>query len=208
MKLRGKKRKWNCAEKNEQNIDNVLETKFCSRISWHKLGRSVTWMFFSSYAKNLGYRPGGVAQWTSHPPQEQKTRVRIPPGYKVFREKHSNAVVCNWLNMHCLRVYSINKGIGHKNTFFKKRSSLPDFSGADFRAPPANFCPGRHFRFRRRPSRASACGTPTRSWGRAPCARSRRPESKVMILVKSFFFNFRFLWQFFIANTFPDSSTP
>jgi hypothetical protein len=30
-------------------------------------------------------RPVGVAQWTSHPPQEQKTRVRIPPGYKVFK---------------------------------------------------------------------------------------------------------------------------
>jgi hypothetical protein len=30
--------------------------------------------------------PGGAAQWTSHPTQEQKTRVRIPPGYKVFRE--------------------------------------------------------------------------------------------------------------------------
>jgi hypothetical protein len=27
-----------------------------------------------------------VAQWTSNPPQEQKTWVRIPPGYKVFRE--------------------------------------------------------------------------------------------------------------------------
>jgi hypothetical protein len=30
--------------------------------------------------------PGGMARWTSHPPQEQKTRVRIPPGYRVFRE--------------------------------------------------------------------------------------------------------------------------
>jgi hypothetical protein len=28
---------------------------------------------------------GGVAQWASHPPQEQKTRVRVPPGCKVFR---------------------------------------------------------------------------------------------------------------------------
>jgi hypothetical protein len=32
------------------------------------------------------YCPCGVAQWTSHPPQGQKTRVRIPPGCKVFRE--------------------------------------------------------------------------------------------------------------------------
>jgi hypothetical protein len=29
---------------------------------------------------------GGVAQWTSHPHQKQKTRVRIPPGYEDFRE--------------------------------------------------------------------------------------------------------------------------
>jgi hypothetical protein len=29
---------------------------------------------------------GGVAQWTSHLPQEQKTKDRIPPGFKVFRE--------------------------------------------------------------------------------------------------------------------------
>jgi hypothetical protein len=46
--------------------------------------------------------PGGVAQWTSHLPQEQKTRVQIPPGYKVFGKKHSNAVAYNWLNMHAL----------------------------------------------------------------------------------------------------------
>jgi hypothetical protein len=36
--------------------------------------------------------PGGVAQWTSHQPQRQQARVRIPPGYKGFRKK-SNAVV-------------------------------------------------------------------------------------------------------------------
>jgi hypothetical protein len=29
---------------------------------------------------------GGVAQWTSHQPQRQQTRVRIPLGYKVFRK--------------------------------------------------------------------------------------------------------------------------
>jgi hypothetical protein len=45
--------------------------------------------------KKYFLRPGGVAQRPSHPPQEQKTRVRIPPGYKVFKEKHSNAVVQN-----------------------------------------------------------------------------------------------------------------
>jgi hypothetical protein len=41
-----------------------------TRRSWHS--RSVT----------------GVAQWTSHPPQEQKKRVRIPPEYKVYRENY------------------------------------------------------------------------------------------------------------------------
>jgi hypothetical protein len=28
--------------------------------------------------------PGGMAQSTPQPPQEQKTQVRIPPGYKFF----------------------------------------------------------------------------------------------------------------------------
>jgi hypothetical protein len=36
-------------------------------------------LFFSSH-------PGGEEQWTSHPPEEQKTRVRIPPRHKDFRE--------------------------------------------------------------------------------------------------------------------------
>jgi hypothetical protein len=26
--------------------------------------------------------PGGVALWSSHPPEEQTDRVRIPPGFK------------------------------------------------------------------------------------------------------------------------------
>jgi hypothetical protein len=30
--------------------------------------------------------PGGVVQWASQKPRRQQTRVRIPPGYKVFRE--------------------------------------------------------------------------------------------------------------------------
>jgi hypothetical protein len=30
--------------------------------------------------------PGGVEQWTPHTPEELQTRVRFPPGYKVFRE--------------------------------------------------------------------------------------------------------------------------
>jgi hypothetical protein len=44
-----------------------------------------------------------VAQWTPHPTQEQKTRVQIPPSYKVFRETIA-MLLClhNCLNMHCL----------------------------------------------------------------------------------------------------------
>jgi hypothetical protein len=34
------------------------------------------------------------AQWTSHPTQEQKTRVQIPPGYKVFR-KNMAVLLCD-----------------------------------------------------------------------------------------------------------------
>jgi hypothetical protein len=63
--------------------------------------------------------PVGVAQWTLHPPQEQKARDRIPPRYKVFRENiGSNAVVCNglrYIHKMCMCVYLGNKGIGHKN---------------------------------------------------------------------------------------------
>jgi hypothetical protein len=29
---------------------------------------------------------GDVAQWTSHPPLRQSTRVRIPPGFNAFRK--------------------------------------------------------------------------------------------------------------------------
>jgi hypothetical protein len=46
----------------------------------------------------------GVAQSTSHSPQEQKTRVRIQPGYKVFLGSQSNAVVYNRLGLHCFCV--------------------------------------------------------------------------------------------------------
>jgi hypothetical protein len=36
----------------------------------------------------------GGTQWSSHPPQDQKTRVRFQPGYSFWR-KHSKAVVYN-----------------------------------------------------------------------------------------------------------------
>jgi hypothetical protein len=38
----------------------------------------------SQNKKLLRSGPGGVAQWKSHPPLEQKNQVRIPPEYEVF----------------------------------------------------------------------------------------------------------------------------
>jgi hypothetical protein len=49
-------------------------------------------------------------------PREQKTRVQIPSGYKVFRE---NIAILFYVNdviyVHCLCVYQRNKGIYLKN---------------------------------------------------------------------------------------------
>jgi hypothetical protein len=50
----------------------------------------------------IHFNPCGVAQWTSHPPQEQKTKVRIPPGLKFFQGKHIIAVVSIDLMLFCL----------------------------------------------------------------------------------------------------------
>jgi hypothetical protein len=53
---------------------------------------------------------GSVAQWSSHMPQEQKARVRIPPGYMV---KISMLLFMYYrLQMGCLCVENRNKGIG------------------------------------------------------------------------------------------------
>jgi hypothetical protein len=47
--------------------------------------------------------PGFVAQWTSHPSQEQRTRVQFPPGHKVFITTR-NADLYNGLNMYCVEI--------------------------------------------------------------------------------------------------------
>jgi hypothetical protein len=39
-----------------------------------------------------GNSDGGVAQWTSHPPRDQKTRVRISPERKISSE--NMAILC------------------------------------------------------------------------------------------------------------------
>jgi hypothetical protein len=53
-----------------------------------------------------------VAYWTSHPPQEQKTRVQIPPRNEVFRE---NIAMHYGLKMHFYSIKKINNGIGRQN---------------------------------------------------------------------------------------------
>jgi hypothetical protein len=52
---------------------------------------------------------GGVPQWTSHPPQEQSNRVRIPPGYKVL----GKTAIFDLLSIVCVSIR--NQGICHKN---------------------------------------------------------------------------------------------
>jgi hypothetical protein len=46
---------------------------------------------------------GGAAQWSSHLPVEQKTRVRIPPGCEVFKRKLSKDVV----NIYIIRIVCV-----------------------------------------------------------------------------------------------------
>jgi hypothetical protein len=61
-----------------------------------------------------------LTPWTSHPPQKQKTRVRIPPGYKVFGEIIS-MLLCRYnllmylCNVYCLCVYLIIKVLATKS---------------------------------------------------------------------------------------------
>jgi hypothetical protein len=45
------------------------------------------------------YGRGSVVQWTSHQPPEQKTRVRIKPGFKVFRE---NIAIMFEIDLTCM----------------------------------------------------------------------------------------------------------
>jgi hypothetical protein len=56
--------------------------------------------------------PGGVAQSTSHSPQEQKSRVRIPQGYKVFKE--FKAMLSCRIDLICIVCVLImgSKGVG------------------------------------------------------------------------------------------------
>jgi hypothetical protein len=63
--------------------------------------------------KNVGKfaLDGGVAQWTSHPPEELQTRVRFTTGCKVFKEIIA-MLLCK-IDFICIVCVSnkINKGI-------------------------------------------------------------------------------------------------
>jgi hypothetical protein len=57
--------------------------------------------------------------------RNEKTRVQIPAGYKVFRETQQCCCAQNDLhNMRCLCVERRNKGSGHKKNI-KKKNSIP-----------------------------------------------------------------------------------
>jgi hypothetical protein len=49
--------------------------------------------------------PGGVAQWTSRPPLDRKTRVRIPPVFQGFRE----TVTMLLLTIDVIRIVGVPK---------------------------------------------------------------------------------------------------
>jgi hypothetical protein len=67
---------------------------------------------------------GGVPQWTSPQPREQKTRVQIPPGHKVFRQIIS-VLLCtvDSICIVCVPKKKINGGIGPKIYFLNVRLS-------------------------------------------------------------------------------------
>jgi hypothetical protein len=70
-------------------------------VSSHKVGANKSWAH-------------ALAQWASHPPQEQKTRVRIPPEMKALAQNEAfKEILARFANdrelhrqpnKHCLRV--------------------------------------------------------------------------------------------------------
>jgi hypothetical protein len=56
-----------------------------------------------------------VALWSSHPAQEQMSRIRIPDRVQGFQGKHRRLLnIIYILNVQCL---CVEKWIGPKNTF-------------------------------------------------------------------------------------------
>jgi hypothetical protein len=66
------------------------------------------------YFSNQLIRPGGVAQWASHPPQEQQDPGLNPARVQGFQGNIALLLCIQYLNMHCLWFESRNKGIGYK----------------------------------------------------------------------------------------------
>jgi hypothetical protein len=66
--------------------------------------------------KNSHNRPGGMARWTSQPPQRQQTWVRIPPGYNVFINTAMLLCVFDLIRIVC-ELKKRNEGIGPKIVF-------------------------------------------------------------------------------------------
>jgi hypothetical protein len=63
-------------------------------------------------------KKSGMAQWTSHQHNNQKTQVRIPPGYMFFGE--IIAMFLGTIDLICIasvHMYVRNKGLRHKNIF-------------------------------------------------------------------------------------------
>jgi hypothetical protein len=73
-----------------EKINEIERTRVCSPPRATSLKKdTLTTLFIELYdilqsgghcyqSEKFNEHPGGVAQWTSHPPQEQKTWVRIP----------------------------------------------------------------------------------------------------------------------------------
>jgi hypothetical protein len=72
----------------------------------------------SKYQKSPRMKTCNTLAWTTHQPQEEKTRVRIPPGC-TFLWKRSNAVLFNWLNTFIVCVLKKLNSLAHK--LFRKK---------------------------------------------------------------------------------------
>jgi hypothetical protein len=71
--------------------------------------------------------PGGLAQWTWNPPQEQMTRVRIPPGIRCFLGKTWHFSCLGTIDFMCIVcVFKTEKWRQYPNIFFSKKFKTID----------------------------------------------------------------------------------
>jgi hypothetical protein len=64
-----------------------------------------------------------MAKWSSRPPGELRSLVRIPPGFKVFRCLYTLQCYCKKINTHCHCVY-LRKINASKKELFLNNISL------------------------------------------------------------------------------------